>query len=269
MRSIMLLFITITVSLSAFAQVDLTAGGSGTTTFVDQSFNETRGVDITVLSSDIHMTGITLRRLKVSSATGFVGLRIYNSTTQALLLKKDSVVQTMQDDSVAFSVSFVLKKGEQYRISFHCYDYYNPGASNSCSGYMYVPNFPYTEASKHLMINGAYQNVADTFPGNVNLFMPFIAMKYDPVGIDDIKGQSSTSIYPNPFTQQAIIKLDRELKNAKLNIINSLGQVVRNTDGVSGEFVIIQRHNLAAGVYYIELREGGEIVFADRVVVQN
>src|SRR5437762_2630236 len=76
---------------AAGATVDLTSGAPGTT-LPGQSFNETRGADVTILgSTDPSLLAITARSINLP-APGTLGARIYDTSSQALLASADAAV---------------------------------------------------------------------------------------------------------------------------------------------------------------------------------
>jgi len=146
--------------------IDFISGGGGTTTTVAQSFNETRTVDATVLStSAVHVTGMTLRHLW-SGADGvtLVGARIYDATTQALLCSHDTTVYAFANHDVTVPLACSLMPGQTYRIGFFC----GGTASDNSALLYYMPTFPYNESNNLLQITAAQAYPADVYPTNVN-----------------------------------------------------------------------------------------------------
>jgi len=76
----------------------------------------------------------------------------------------------------------------------------------------------------------------------------------EPEGITEIENYNLLSIYPNPFTEKAIITFDNP-KNEKyrLLIIDVTGKVVMEINEIYGNTVEIDGSNLSAGVYVFEL----------------
>ena len=66
---------------------------------------------------------------------------------------------------------------------------------------------------------------------------------------------SLLSIYPNPFSQSARLVFNNDKREPyKLVLYNVLGAQVWVKEDIYSEEVIIQRGNLNAGVYFIELQ---------------
>src|SRR5437667_14730 len=73
--------------------VDLTSGTSGSNTGGLQTFNETRGVDVTVQgAADLVLASMTLRGLYIGTASAVLGARVYDSGTHALVSSVDATV---------------------------------------------------------------------------------------------------------------------------------------------------------------------------------
>lgn len=273
MKKQLLLIVTffLIYTVSQAQVIDLTSGGAGVATAVPQSYNETRGVDVTVLATPVNITSMTLHRFCTGGAndSGFVGARIYNSATQALLFSHDTVVHPMYNDSVKIPVSYTLSAGQSYRISFSCYGYGNN--NNSGSGFMYQPTFPYNESGNLLQVNSAHAGTVNTFPNNVNIFVPFITLKYKnaaPAGTNDF---NNTSLYiaPNPFSSLATLQSDELLQNATLVFYNVYGQKVKKLNNLSGSAVSLQRDNLPAGIYFLQLIQDNKLLTTGKIIAAD
>jgi hypothetical protein len=143
-----------------------------------QSFNETRGVDVTVLAAaDLAVSSIKLEGLDLGGATSaLVGARIYNSTSQALV--GTGQVTVTAGGSVAVPLSANLEAGGNYRVAF----YVATTPASLASG-TFVSNsggFPYTEATGLFRINSAHSTAPDAFPGSANIFVPQICLHVRP-----------------------------------------------------------------------------------------
>ncbi len=167
------------IGAAGFAStIDLASGAAGTFTPVPQSFNETRGVDVTVLSpTGIHVSTMTLDGLFIGGASSAnVGARIYKSSNGALVASANATVTS--SGSVAVPIAATLPSGGSFRISF----YVATTPPSQGSGTMFDPNppsiggFPYIESSGVLRINAAYSLSMDTFPTNANIFVPLVKL---------------------------------------------------------------------------------------------
>lgn len=85
-----------------------------------------------------------------------------------------------------------------------------------------------------------------------------------------IPAQTQTSglhLWPNPFTEYVTLQAEQELFDALLQIRNLQGQVVQVMQPVSGKSVTIPRNNLAAGMYFLEVKMPGKAITTLRLVV--
>lgn len=63
------------------------------------------------------------------------------------------------------------------------------------------------------------------------------------------------TVAPNPFSQQTTIRFDNESHDEfELNIYNLHGQLVRHTSAIQGNQAVVEKMNLAAGTYILELK---------------
>lgn len=161
--------------LAPAMDIYLDSGVSGTYV-AGQSYNETRAADVTVLSPvSLKVTSMTLSGINGSGAATAV---IYDSTTQSLLA---SAQGTLTGGTITLSISTTLISGGEYRIGFSgdltSGTFFEPGSPP----YTLPGNFPYTESSGLLQINGAWDGLTDSFPAYENLLVPQVSMSVVPV----------------------------------------------------------------------------------------
>jgi hypothetical protein len=157
--------------------IDLTSGTTGTT-FINQSFNETRGVDVTVLGSSLLMSAMTLDEFNIVSGTGTVGARIYDSDTGIFLAGASQPVGPGFNQSVTIPISLLLLAGETYRVGFFIEA---GGTQGSGDGFDPTPAgldiLDYLDSTGSLLMSQAFQSGSDAFPTNLNSFVPFITIE--------------------------------------------------------------------------------------------
>ncbi len=89
------------------------------------------------------------------------------------------------------------------------------------------------------------------------------------LGIPFINKQSTSQIYPNPFSTQAILTLQGTYNNPSLFIYNLLGQEVRSIPVGTSKEVTIPRSNLPAGMYFYKLiDENKEVIGIGKLLVE-
>jgi hypothetical protein len=159
--------------------IDLTSGTTGTT-FFNQSFNETRGVDVTVLgSSDLLLTSMTLDEFNISIGSATVGARVYQSSTGLLLDSSDVAVGSGNDQSATLPISTLLLVGQTYRVAFFITNQGSGDGFDASPAGLSIT--PYVDDTGSLRITQAFAIGADAFPTNLNAFVPFISLEARPV----------------------------------------------------------------------------------------
>lgn len=77
------------------------------------------------------------------------------------------------------------------------------------------------------------------------------------------------SIYPNPFSSQAVIKSDKIFNGAQLLILNSLGQIVVRKENIQGNSIVIDRTELSNGLYFVSLIQSDETLLNTKVLIKE
>jgi hypothetical protein len=75
------------------------------------------------------------------------------------------------------------------------------------------------------------------------------------------------SILPNPFSNEATLKTDREFKNATVTITNTFGQQVKQIKSITGKEIKIQRGNLSAGIYFLQLTQENKFILSCKLII--
>lgn len=88
------------------------------------------------------------------------------------------------------------------------------------------------------------------------------------LGIISFDSQKIT-FSPNPFTNQLRITTEINLENPTLRIYNSIGQVVKNIEGASGQEIVLNRENLASGIYYAQLFQNGALLTTKKIIIAD
>lgn len=158
---------------SAATTIYLDSGVSGSLTGL-QSYNETRAVDVSVLSPE----NLTVTSMTLSGIYGIgddASALIYDSTGNLIASSSGNV---MNDGTVTVSISATLISGDEYQIGFSgdllSGALFDPGSYESTLPNIY---FPYTESSGLLRITGAYDGALDSFVTEPNEFEPQISMQ--------------------------------------------------------------------------------------------
>jgi hypothetical protein len=159
-------------------QVNLTTNAPGSPIY-GQSFNETRGIDLTVLAaSDLAVSSMKLEGFHFGKGQScMVGARIYDSSTHMLVAAGNLTVTAA--GPVTVPIAAHLRAGGNYRVAFHLATTPPPIASGT-----FVSNyggFPYTESTGWFRINSAHADPADAFPDTIDDILPLISVRAAPV----------------------------------------------------------------------------------------
>ena len=87
------------------------------------------------------------------------------------------------------------------------------------------------------------------------------------LGIKNMEDKMRFSIFPNPFTSQTTISLKKEVKNASLKIFNLVGIEVK-AFRFSGTQLTIEKEDLRAGVYFIQVFSEKELIGNEKLEIQ-
>ncbi|TND09469.1 MAG: hypothetical protein FD123_1275 [Bacteroidetes bacterium] len=91
-----------------------------------------------------------------------------------------------------------------------------------------------------------------------------------PIGVEE-QGQAAAnvSVFPNPFRESATFRVsDAELKNARLEIFDVLGNKVRVINNLSGNSFTIDQEGLGSGVYFYQLISEEAGIASGKLVVE-
>ena len=89
------------------------------------------------------------------------------------------------------------------------------------------------------------------------------------IGIQNNSKNESVTAFPNPFSNQTIIKSDNYLENATLKVYNLHGQTVSQMDNLSGQTIVIHRDNLPSGIYILRLTQDNTIIFREKLIIED
>lgn len=149
--------------------VNVASGTSGSPT-LGQSYNETRAVDVTVLSPlNLAVTSMTLSGVGNGLATAV----IYDSISHTLVA---SAQGTLTGGTITLPISATLISGDEYRIGF--YGLFGSGNGFIPSGWTINKETPFTESTGLLRINSAWDDtLGNGFPSIPNLEVPLVSMQ--------------------------------------------------------------------------------------------
>ena len=74
-------------------------------------------------------------------------------------------------------------------------------------------------------------------------------------------------ISPNPLIKNTTITLHQALQNAQLEIYNHLGMRCYSKDKINGTQIILERNQLAAGMYFVKINQQGQERYQQKLVI--
>ena len=88
-------------------------------------------------------------------------------------------------------------------------------------------------------------------------------------GINDPFRPIRMNIYPNPFRDYTTIEFSDPMhRNYSLTLYSSQGKLVRTLENITGGRVSVERENLTAGLYFIQLRNENEIRAVGKLIME-
>jgi len=95
--------------------------------------------------------------------------------------------------------------------------------------------------------------------------------EYNPtVGINEISNSTiDLNVFPNPFSSETILKVNKNLKDATLIIYNLFGQETKRLTAISGSELKIKRENLSIGIYFIRLSDESKVIATSKLIITN
>jgi preprotein translocase subunit YajC len=77
------------------------------------------------------------------------------------------------------------------------------------------------------------------------------------------------TVFPNPFSTQAILQTGNLLHNATLTLDNVFGQTVKQIKNISGQTIVLSRDNLVSGLYFLRLTEDNKTIATKKLVITD
>jgi len=158
--------------------VDLTSGVVVGTLSGDASFNDTRAIEVGIVSpAALNVNAMTLREFSVSEGgSGSFGARIYDSRSGILLASSEAAVSSGLDQSITISIAARLDPGHTYRVGF----FSSVGGSGSANGTDVDPAgdalTSYFERTGLMHIDGIFQSNTDAFPTTRYPLLPYVSL---------------------------------------------------------------------------------------------
>jgi len=98
--------------------------------------------------------------------------------------------------------------------------------------------------------HGGFQITPAYIDSALNYYLPcYLSSNYS---IDNSQN-FDVNIYPNPFSSNTTIEINKNFKNGSFVLFNSFGQKVKQVENISESSININRGNLPSGMYFIRL----------------
>jgi hypothetical protein len=128
-----------------------------------------------------------------------------------------------------------------------------------------------TQSSYTPTQNGVYTVEVTSPEGCTTMSAQFTVID---VGVEELSGIAHTSVYPNPFHEQAFVVLtnNRSTGIANLSVADLQGRKVMDINGIEltepVTKICIDRKNLSDGIYFYEWRSAGAVISKGKLAVQ-
>ncbi len=103
--------------------------------------------------------------------------------------------------------------------------------------------------------------------GGINNIGTIFKYQITPTGIGEVNEVVDINICPTPFFSQTTVTFSEEQKNTTVNILDVLGKEIK-TINFSGKELIIEKGEIQAGIYFVQIIEGNKNVVNRKIVVQ-
>jgi hypothetical protein len=115
--------------------------------------------------------------------------------------------------------------------------------------------------------NITFTNVSNVGWGDIYYFVDDVCLVQGTVacdqttGIANEKNLSAVSVFPNPSTQNTLLKFENPLKEEfTLSVFDSRGKLVQTKNGITSGEVEIERNGLADGLYFFTLQSADRML---------
>lgn len=95
----------------------------------------------------------------------------------------------------------------------------------------------------------------------------FVSKLSSVTGLKEENVSNVISVYPNPFSFMTILHSGKIFNNATMEVYNSLGQKVRQTNNINGQKLYFQRDNLPNGFYFVVISEYNKIFRTEELIL--
>ncbi|MCZ4410553.1 T9SS type A sorting domain-containing protein [Cryomorphaceae bacterium 1068] len=76
-------------------------------------------------------------------------------------------------------------------------------------------------------------------------------------------------VYPNPLSTRTTIETTTELRDARIIVANSPGQIVKDISRVNSSTLTFDRHGSPSGMYFVRLIQENRVVASTNVLITD
>lgn len=99
--------------------------------------------------------------------------------------------------------------------------------------------------------------------------IPEITVACSVIGVDEINLEEPLSIYPNPITNEAILKSEIIKSGAIVHFYNYSGDLVKSVYGLDSNQILIDRTGLSAGLYLLRIEQDNKIIGSVKIIIRE
>jgi hypothetical protein len=149
-------------------------------------------------------------------------------------------------------------------VSFGNTQYHDIGCYKTSDTVLYMIEIVAPSCTPTRIKNPASMTVTSSMTSHSNIYN----VKTSGNGVNAIASDNEViKIYPNPFTSQTTVSLNKEEKNATIKIMDVLGKEVKNMT-FSGKRVVIDREDLVPGIYSMQIISEKGIIGNEKIIIQ-
>jgi hypothetical protein len=115
--------------------------------------------------------------------------------------------------------------------------------------------------NNQLYVGGLFSNADGVPASRIARWTP------EGIGINENGNKVEVAVFPNPFSAATTLTLTKEIKHALISVYTIQGKEVRNTK-FSGKSVMLEKENLAGGVYFYKITSPNEVIATGKLVIQ-
>ena len=88
-------------------------------------------------------------------------------------------------------------------------------------------------------------------------------------GIDELKSNVTLTVSPNPLTKFTRIKINGPSdQSSSIVIYSTMGQIIKSIPVGSSNEVMLEKSDLTAGIYILQLQSNGQSRAAEKLIVE-